>query len=311
MDTETLKPIEDPFYVLKMEMIPMEEMQEIIRVHGNAYLKKLYDEAKETREVCIKSGISGIDKYVVTGCGQRHNLQVKVAVYARLMGNSRSGVIDAQMDWYWSQNPEYIGSSEDEVRYEANMIANWVMGHVAPLQCTYYSGNDAPDAVITKRDLPYIIGCKNKTQRKIAFLIWVYCRRYGRAKLALKTISEKIGVSDASVASAIKSLISQNVIQKEHSTIDKQTAFLIRSSNVYKLPRLLRREPVESECLADSIHVTDWLRKETFNDAYMTFITGICSDEYLSKYLKKPEMAEVKQWREEHDNVRASAADCS
>lgn len=305
LDRETLETIESFDEVFKIELIEEELINKIIDRLGNEYMKKLYSELREQREkVAGTKAISVPTDLNVTQPGTRHKLQVRVAIRARQRGANRSGVYYAQINWYNEQDHSLISSDDKEVSRDANYIADWVMNHVTPLQTAdNVVVKEAPSVEITKADIPYILSAPTPTARKVALLIWIYCRRYGEAKLAMNTIMDKVGVSKTCINSSIKSLIDDHIIIKKPKTIDKRAAFYIKETNVYQLPkRLCRKVPDASELWRDSVSVNSWITDRTMDDVYYDTLAKLCKPSLLAKYLTKPELAECKKRMECEQN---------
>lgn len=293
LDRDTLEPIESFDEVFKIELIEEELMNDIVRRLGNEYLKKLYSEVDQRRQDVSKVGNLPAD-LKVTKPGTRHKLQVKVAILARQRGSNRNGIYYAQMEWYRAQDKSLISSDEKEVMRDAGYIANWAFEHVAPVQLAdQVVSKQAPKISITGADIPYILNASTPTARRLALLIWIYCRRYGEAKLAMNTMADKVNKSKSCVINAINSLVEDHIIIKKEKEIDRKAAFYIKQTNVYLLPkRLCRKRPGEGDLYCSKVEVDEWVTKDTLDGIYYK-VLSMCKPEYLVKYLTKTEMKEV------------------
>jgi len=305
VDRDTLLPIEDLKYPLTMEMVDQQTVQDIVAKLGKEYMARLYAEYEAQVEEIKKDEkekrvfvSSDLD---VKAPGTRHQLQVKVAIKARREGASRTGVYFAQMDWYQRQNKLLIRSSAADVQIDANMIADWVVNHVKPsehAESLKAAKKDAPVAVITKQDIPYIMTAPTKTARMLALLIWIYCRRYGKAKLAISTMMDKADRSNTCVVDSIHKLIDLNIIRKEKVELPPSVVMAIRQSNVYLLPVTLKRKvPDDESMLRDQVNITDWITNN-LEDVYISTLAQMCSLDYLSEYLTKEELKACKEYQE-------------
>lgn len=292
----TLAPIKDFKYILGIKPIEEDFFNDLVRKHGKEYLDRIYKEMKEAVGK-NNAGVSVGDNFTITAPGQRHNLQVKVAVSARYRGCSRGGIYLTQMNWYQQQDKSLISTPIEDVMVEANQIADWVESHVPIGEKPKELNTPAPEIYIRQEHIPYIIGGKTETERMVAFVIWVYSLRFNNAKLAYQTIAEKIGKKPQTVITAIKNLVENKQIYKGEPAYHEKNGFRVRDSNTYLVPgRCYRKLPDGYENYPDSVAVTEWLTPETTERVYYSVITSMCSMEYLAKYLKKPELAKCEQY---------------
>ena len=302
VDPMTLVPIEDFTYILKIKPIEEEFFNKLVDDLSDKFIKALYKQMKETKENSGK-GPREYSSLTVTAPGQRHDIQLKVAIEARSNGATRGGVYTAQMNWYYAQDHNLITTPEEDVMEEANQIADWVVMHIPKGERVIDPNAKAKTVYIRQEHIPYIINGKNETERKTAFIIWVYCLRFGSAKLAYKTLADKVGKGTQAVTMAVKNLVERKQIYKADPAYHEHGCFRLHDSNKYTVPaRCYRKLPDGYENYPDSVAVTEWLTSETTERVYYSVITSMCSMEYLAKYLKKPELAKCMQYKEACEN---------
>lgn len=318
LDKETMEPIKDLRYILQIEMIPQADMQKIVDENKGAYYKKIYAEYESEKDACNaepkQERMIIPHTYDLTLPGTRHKMQVKVAMRARSEGKNRSGIYYEQMNWYARQDKSLISSTEREVQDDANRIADWVVKHIVPTpwvtkKDTAGLEKKAPDAIITKEDLPYILSAPTPSARRLALLLWIYCRRYGEAKIAIHTLMAKTGLSYRGVILCIQSLIDKKIIRKKESKTQKGIQLAVKDSNTYMLPERLRRTPPQpSDLICERFVINDWIT-DNINEVYNRMLAAMCKDEYLKKYLKVPELKKVMEYRERMRKDAGESAD--
>lgn len=300
VDRDTLEPIEDFSYVFGIQRIPQRYMEDLVDCIVNEHMREMYKQIAEDKKQDGMYKRTNTDlceeSLMVTAPGTRHNIQKKVAARARMDGCEFDDIVRIQMEWYANQDKRMIRSNESEVQADAEMLAAWAVKNIAIKHPA--AKQQKQDAVfrIHKSVVPYILNAPTKSIRLVLFLLIVFCDWYGEAKISYKTISEYTGVSEESVAKAVKWLSDEGYIDKKNSSY-KQDAFLtLRGSNIYKFPGEKKlRAPNRQNLLCNCAEVRGWITKDTCRELYIEALAKLCKPEYLAKYLTKPELEECRR----------------
>lgn len=299
VDRDTLEPIENYEYIFGIERIPKEYMEELVDNIVNEHMREMYNEIARTRTHGRMRMKLDDESLTVTEPGTRHNLQKKVAARARMDGFDYDDIVRIQMEWYRQQDAGLIRSSEADVRKDAELLASWAVKNVEIKHVASATHRSDTFFRIHKSSIPYILNAPTKAIRLVLFLLVVFCDKYGNAKLSYRTISEYTGVSEESVAKAIKWLSSEGYIDKKNSTYRRDAFLALRGSNVYSFPGTKKfRTPNGRDLLCDYVDIHDWVTKENCRELYIEALARLCRQDYLAKYLTKPELAECAVRRE-------------
>lgn len=303
VDRETLEPIEEFEYVFCIQKIPRSYMEGIVDGIVNEHMRQIYNEAAKNKNKVVSKAKTVTDfsdeSLRVTEKGTRHNIQKKVAARARMDGCDYDDIVNAQMEWYLRQNASVIGSTESEVRVDAELLAKWAVNNVAIKYSAESSKPKDSFFRIHKSSLPYIMNAPTKATRLVLFLLIVFCDRYGEAKISYETIAEYTGISSVSVAKAIKWLSEEGYIDKKNTSYKQDIFLTVRGSNIYKFPGEKKfRSPNSRDLLCDYVDIHNWVTRENCRELYIEALAKLGKQEYLAKYLTKPELAECAKARE-------------
>ncbi len=304
VDRDTLKPIKDLKYILNIQRVPASELDVLLETWNKKMWRDIYTEeiiggmkiVDPDSDIDKEFETYDVSKIKINKPGTRHILMLKIAYSLRMNGARKSGIIRWLTDWYHRQNPDMINSSEGEVLHDIEEIAEDT--------CIKYKPRpgSVPDFVpptvkFDKKDVQYILSAHNKTDRMVAFLIWVNSKRYRTTKMAMSTIGCIVGRnSNKTIQESINRLIKDGIVVKRRQGGDRmRRGRMLHLSNEYEMPsyRKLGEPPLESRYF-DYVEVSGRLTSDTFYNAYINTLSGLCTIEYLSKFLTKPEIEDCK-----------------
>ena len=309
VDRETLEPIERFDYIYETEFVAEEEFARIAGEISNRRLSTVYKEMREEYgRICEETKVNVPSDMVVRSQGTRHKLQFRVAVMARRQGASRSGVYSAQMDWYEQQNKCNISSTYEEVCMEANQIADWVCANVkVSAQGTPKRERKEQKVKISASDMAMVLSGETKANRMVAFLMLVACKRYVPAKMAYKTIADMSGFSMCIANRAINALVDNGSLVREKSR-RIVGGMVVDDSNQYRLGKMPGvPAPKTKDRLHRGFEVGETLGADNLYNVYINALAYMFGDEYLAKFLKKPELADVRKARNGGATVNRNA----
>lgn len=285
-DRETLKPIEDLDYIYETEFVEQAVIEEIADRYFRQKMTEMYQELKEQKTKKKPGGArkapSGFD---VTELGTRHMIQRKYAISRRQHGASFAQLVRDQMEWYDRQDKTLIASDRAEVECDAEGIANWCIRNVAVID-QEYAPKKAPVAKITQQDIAYILSAKTPEYRRVAFYLWIYCRRYNSVKVAYSTIASKLGISLQTVFYAVdwmrenKYLFCERNMRSKYMK-DSNRYTLTAENDLPLIPKRYRKR--------DAVEIDEWITDKTFDRIYATTLSTLCRDVYLQKIMKPAE----------------------
>lgn len=311
VDGDKLDPIEDIRYVETIERIPAAKLDLTLEKWNKRRWNELYiemicggrDSLISGRENSTKTHTSEyLEQHRLTKSHTRHETMLAIARDLRRGGAKKEFIFEYLMRWYYQQDLSLIKSTEDEVREDAEKIAAWAEGSVQVLRRNF-DPNVKP-IVFTKYDLNYILKAKTSAARRVALLLYTYCKMYGDARISYETIADTVGCVEATAKSAISALVKARIISRESGGLYISNGKMVKKSNKYKIPN--RREPAclaDGEVLADEYAYTEQYEKGDFDKFYYAVLGGICTDECLAKYLTKPEIAAVRKARDEEQGI--------
>lgn len=298
VNPDTLQPIESFEYIYEIKRLDRDYVEQLVANIVNEHMRSVYAEIAKAEHTKPKTQTNGL---TITCAGTRHQLQAKVAARARMDGNDYDDIVRIQMEWYRAQDQSLIGSSEAEVRADAEQLAAWAINNIIPNPAkppgsNQAQPNQAQPITITKHDIPYILTAPTKAARQVLFLLVLFCKRYGEAQLSYETICRYTGLSEKTVADAIKWLADHEYIGREQTFYRRDKLCRMRGANKYTFPGKRKLyAPRKDQLINDQYQVADFANESILRSAYYGMLAGTCSLGYLEKYLTKPELEKVKE----------------
>ncbi|WP_003545417.1 TOTE conflict system archaeo-eukaryotic primase domain-containing protein [Desulfotomaculum nigrificans] len=269
VDRETLEPIRDIEYMLKIQKIDSNTIKDIIKNIGQQkVIKKQKIKSKQQQpqnkvvslpvyignEYSIEK-LEKLWKKGITQQGTRHTSMVKLAKYLRYLGNTREQTKIDLMNWLERQPEHTYNSTIDEIEEDIEKIVNWVYDN--------QKGITAPRNKIEfhKEEIEYILRANSKNEKILLFYMMIHSKRYsddeGKFYMSYSQMEELTGLSHQTVVSTINKLENQKLIQII-SRNEKQKDTYIKKTNTYKIPSIeinsnkiynLRADSFFSDCL--------------------------------------------------------------
>ena len=300
LDRETLEPIEDMTVIERIEFIESDEVLALIKAWHKRRWNELYAEmiCNDTgRDRSIQHEIIFNGEYFeskrLTKCGTRHDVMIRIAYDMRTYGANRYQIAKALSGFYYRQDPEMIESTEQEVLADIDEIAQWAEESV-PVRRYRPSPNEGGGGKPIKfsaEDMNMVLHGQTSASRRIALLIYAYCKLFGAAHLSYDTIAGTVGCSLATVKNSIGDLVKNGIVSKQSGGCHFMGGTMIRKANTYFIPKECVFEcPGGSDVLNAEFVYTGHITAETLNDIYYGGLSQVFSRGYLAGFLTKPEM---------------------
>lgn len=302
LDRETLKPIERMDYLDEILPISSEAVLEILRVWNKKRWNELYADmicegtgADESisKEICFNQEY--YDSKRITESGTRHQVMVEIACDLRHYGANEFQIAKALRGFYYRQDPLYMETTEDEVMEDIREIARWAAESV-PIIRYRRSPTDVHAKTITydKYDVYMILQGPTSAARKVALLIYAYCKMFGAAHISYSTMADTVGCRVATVETAVRKLIEKKIIHRQSGGCHYENGRLVKKANTYFIPKAdVYVGPDIADIVAETYETGEKLNDGKFGEYYGKVLTAICKPEYLAKYLTKPELEDV------------------
>lgn len=299
VDRETLEPIERFDYVTEIQCMDCAIVPGILREWNKKHWNELYadmicnDTGHEiVSEYSYENKDEYYEKHKLTKAGTRHDMMIKIARDLRLNGANAKQIAKALRGWYYKQDPGLIETEEDEVLEDVGEIAEWAEGAI-PVVRKHDPPKDPKPIVFDKYDINYILMAPTKAARKIALLIWTYCKIYGASHISYEKIAEVVGCVPATAQTAVAALIKSRIINKQSGGIHIERGRMVRRSNTYFIPsKKVFGCPADEDLVAEEYVYKGLFDRTHFDEFYYKILSGICKAEYLAKFLTKGELEE-------------------
>lgn len=302
LDQKTLEPIENMDYIQEIELMPSDLVFAILKKWNKKRWNELYAEMicnDSGKDNSIARGIEFNAEYYngkrLTKPGTRHDTMVEIAHDLRMYGANRFQIGKALRGFYYRQDPMFIESSEQLVLDDIDEIAEWAEENVNVVFRRTPSKSAEPKMYgINKYDANAILMAPTETARRVALLIYIYCKIFGAAHLSYERIGQDIGCSLASVKKAIGYLVERRIINRESGGCHYQNGMLVRKSNTYFIPKeYVWGLPPKEDILVDEVSMCEKVTKETFDGIYRDVFLHMFSADYLRRFMTKPEFNRV------------------
>lgn len=279
LDRDTLEPIKSIGYVTTIVQMDRDAVETLIKeklakvsffsenfsspTHARFIPSVDYSEAQYTDEVPM-----------MTGPGMRHNLMKSIAVHERYKGTSQEEISVQLKTWLEKQNPDFITDPWDIAVQDAENLASYVWNDKFALR--------SRKLIITQGDLETVISCHAPLQKRVLFLIVLFCRRYGVANLSAVRISRYTGCTPQAVQKALSGLERRCLIEKKPGKVVYTKGQFVSGMNSYKYKPNLNIEPGEQ------IEVQWDFKENTFMNMYNNILRcNILSSRWRNVFTKK------------------------
>ena len=286
--------------------MPCNEVYELLRTWNKKRWNELYADMicndtgrDESIQRDIEFNTEYYERHRISESGTRHNVMVEIACDLRHYGANRFQIRKALIGFYYKQDPVYIETSEEEVLDDIDAIAVWAEEYVPVWKHRKGAVSEPKTVVFNKEDVNYILMGPTNAARKVAFLIWSYCKMFGASHISYATIAKTVGCTVATVETAVRKLIENGVISRKSGGCHYKNGMLIRESNTYFIPGERKLCcPADGEIVGETYSFKEQITAESFPNIYYRCLSGICTIDYLAKFLTKPEIEECKKRNE-------------
>ena len=264
LDQETLEPIKDIYYVMKIQRLDRDWVTELIKKKRRFEMldcPEMHGEDAYPKGNPVKVTRFGNEFPMLLEKGTRHNLMVGIGVAQRYLGVAQEDIVKRLMEWAENQNGDLIGSSKEEVEEDAEKIAAWVWG-------PRFGVTQAKNVYFTEYDIRRVRNLRGQTKKKVLFLLIAFCRKFQLATLSAKRIAEYVGASERGVVKAISCLEEAGIITHLKGKSIMHNGKKILTPNRYKYSE-------DGNLFCANHFPLDWDFKEgTFDDVFERVMSG-------------------------------------
>ena len=298
MDKDTMKPIQNPEYIMEIEQIPRELALEIVKRIPVCVPVKEENAHTVSGRVLTSEEMEAFngDYYPdLTEQGKRNALMVQIAVHNRYRGLDKDTCRDKLVQWYHRQNPAFINSTEKFVEAELEKILDWVYGDKFVIE------NRSREITFYKSDIRMIFAQKKRSERLVLFLIQYYTKLHGSCCLKSELMAERVGLTKPTVLRVLHTLEKEKWIDTIHSHPKNIGGKYKQFANRYQISVKAQSWSVSEKNLQDifSIHMNrDEYKIDPDDDlvkSYHKALTSFISDRNLRKLLTKKEYKEIQE----------------
>lgn len=283
LDRETLEEIKDISYVLQIEKINRDFAVDIIE--KNCKMGIIKDANLEKEEAIKKSQCKQLTRFessypMLTNVGQRHSTMLSIAIHERYKNTPPDEIEKLLIEWVDNQNENFITDTRKDVLNDAAYMANWVWRDDFKLKSRTIYLNDS--------DIDLVLSRHCGGQKKVLFLLMLHCRKFGRAKMSVKKMSEFTKLSTPSIKKIILQLEKDKIITrntgKKHYV--KDTKNIISESNEYKVCFKEGKKKYEFQY--------EDICEENFMNTYLDTMSEYISSE---NYFTRSEIEEIENYK--------------
>ncbi len=286
LDRDTLEPIRSMSYITTIVQMDRDSVEDMIRCKIKSIGSHSEDYSSPTHVrflPSIKLPDYGDDP-MMTGPGMRHNLMKSIAVHERYKGTSQEEIEAKLKEWVAKQNPDFFTDPMSVITYDAESLASFVWSDkfvVANRKLT-----------ITRSDLETVLSCRPSLQKRVLFLILLYCRRYGAASMSLSRIARNTRYTQQGVQKALSALENKGLIAKKPGKVVYSKGQFAAGVNTYTYRPQLKTN------VGENIEIRWDFKEESFIPLYLDiFRNNVMCDDW-KKYFTAKEIEELKQKKE-------------
>ena len=222
VDRDTLEHIESMDYVFDICPFPAYRLVELIQDLPDYEVK-----GEAERHPAEPNRFEYGDE--LTEAGSRHDIMVRMAVACQYAGDSEEVCRSELEAWYRNQDQELIKSSAAEVMRDIDGILAWAYSE-------RFERRGAGLVRITTADAQMILDQQRKSERKILFLLMVYCAT-GRSMIKQTSIAYITGYTRMTVIRAMHSLEERGVIRRSADKTVFKDGFFKAAKTRYEVIR--------------------------------------------------------------------------
>lgn len=241
VDRETLEPIEDFDYIKTTEKIHPDLIDSVIKQGNRRRFDILFAEMPEEEQKPTKRTVRNSkspEGYDIVTPGTRHRKMLEYALFLYRIGGDYESIRRGLEEWYYRQNMSLISASERECLRDISEITAWVMRKGRRQEL----GKDDTHEYHTKiriyeTDAKRIIQGDTKSARLLAFLVTVYCDKYGFCGLSAAKLCQHLNInSNKTVVEAEKCVAELKLFSKQQGGLKNMGGHLKKVTNKYRFP---------------------------------------------------------------------------
>jgi hypothetical protein len=213
---------------------------------------------------------------MLTKQGECNSTMLAIVVHNRYRGLNKEESEKELTEWLAKQDEAYITDSEFEMQAKIRGMIRWAYSDKFVI-------NKSVPFVVTKEEMQFCLSAKEKSERKILFLILLFQKKYSKLRMSYEAIAGYTGNSRIAVLHAVDRLFDKgNIFVAKEKPILKDGSFVAKC-NSYKLNHLPERE-------GEKILEVDEVSKENFLSLYHDCVIKTAGKENEHKYFSKKEL---------------------
>lgn len=297
LDRNTFKPTEMYDYIFYIQKVSRDKLDKIV----NSIKLKPKPKPPEPPALADHIGIDFDRMPQIEEPKTRHDLMVDIATELRYGGHSRDEIYDALLKWADEQDQALIQSSPLTVQKDAKDISEWVFSEKFTI---YKKHLDEIDRVFvyTPEDINWILNGKNKTQRRILFMLCTSGKIYSKVTSSYKLMAEDIGCVIESARSNVQKMREAGLIKAYNGRT------IVRGGEFKKDPNMyLKGDCVEQVVNPEHVAAYTYCGKVIWRDIvamYAEVMSGALGRK-LSRYVGEAEARDIRRILKEREEKEA------
>ena len=284
LDRDTLEPIESEDYIMGIVPVNRDHAVELIRSRCRpADMRK----ERPAQAANIERSESGTDLPVLTAPGMRNRTMTSIAIRLRYEGKSEEEIRQNLARWVKEQNPEFITDPPKVVGDDVDGLAHWVWSPDFRMGVTR-------EVRLTADEFAAVLNCGKGTMRRTLFLLLLFSKKYGEARMTAERIGKYVGCSKVTVHSCVRRLAEQGLVSVYAGAHFHAAEHMVSHPNSYEvhLPAAGSiGEPFVTSGISETLAASwDWT-PETFQFVWRSAIEAFVPAARRGDYFTDKELA--------------------
>ena len=287
VDRDTLEPIEDFRYIEATSPIDVAEIDRIIEQGNKLRFSRMISDMPTPGESQVSRMPRGETFIAIHEVGTRQSRMLDEALRLYRAGGDQASIERDLEIWMEKQNPALYKDTQEECRRNIVNIAKWVVRKGRRSETKKKDPVDTNHGIrIYRSDAERIISRPTKTARMLAFLITVYCDRYGECGLSQQKMGEILSIKSRRII--VEAAKAMGCFDSKQGGLKNAGGELKRVTTKYSFPEGYSRD---GEYIILDTNITS----DNVYSMYLKAIGRLCDDGELRKALKKPEYADMRR----------------
>lgn len=197
-DADTLQPIEDPEFIMDIQMIPVSDIEAL----DLPELKKPQVEPAAAHPCGHSSEETRNLGTTLVESGTRHNMMRNIAVFERTQGKSREECEARLKKWLSQQDRSLMRTDEEDIQHDMQELLDWVYSERFVVRPTMR----IKQAILSKSHLESILQVAGISCRKLLFLLLARSM-LDRQDISIRDMSKTLKVSSTVITKSVKRLV--------------------------------------------------------------------------------------------------------